>query len=268
MRSLQGISLLAGLCILFTTPAFGGLLDDFEDYPAAVFPAAVWSDAAAVSPVPLSTPSPSVEVVSTAGPSGSTQALSLVDYSAACQGIYRYVGVQSTYHVRANIRVDQFASASYTGSHWAMQVGVGKLTSMNLAWSPNAAIYADAFTQGWRVYVYGTGSPAVYVDIDLGVPAVVGTWYTVEMTLETTNGTVRSRIWDASTGALLVDQFDAIPGWTASQGLFDVIDFFDGETTSGAQNNLAVIDEIYWGLDLVPVEPTTWGGMKSRFIER
>lgn len=221
--------------------------DDFESGAIGSLPLCPWFDVALIDPTPPNPPSPSASIVSTLGSSGrATQALSIGDAIAPSQGIYALVPVSSVYSVRADVRVDRFSdNPTFSTLDWAMQIGVGKLDgSTDLAFTPQVGIYASAFTQSWRLYAVGN-SYISGADIELGVPVEIGVWYRVQVDLAAGTGEARSRIWNAGTGTLLVDQTDVIPLWTPADGIFDRLMLMDGETGGTATiSNLAMVDNV------------------------
>jgi hypothetical protein len=221
--------------------------DDFEGGAIGSLPLCPWLDVALVDPTPPNPPSPSASVVSTLGPSGrSTQALSTVDAIAPSQGIYALVPVSSVYSVSADVRVDRFSDNPVAPTQdWAMQIGVGKLDgSTDLAFTPQVGIYASAFTQSWRLYAVGNSYLAA-ADIELGVTVEIGVWYRVQVDLIAATGEARSRVWNAATDTLLVDQTDTIPLWTPADGIFDRLMVMDGEVGGDATiSNLATVDNV------------------------
>src|SRR5207302_9892635 len=103
-------------------------------------------------------------------------------------------------------------------------------------------IYASALTQGWRLFVATNSASA---DIDLGVAANVGTWYTVSQSLDATLGIFHSQIWDAATGKLLTDQFNTINGWNPAEAKFDSFAFFGGDLSAGDTiGDIGVVDDV------------------------
>jgi hypothetical protein len=89
------------------------------------------------------------------------------------------------------------------------------------------------------------GTETLAADVDLGVPAAVGTWYRVAFDLNALTGGYRARVTDVATGTLLVDRVDAFAGWLSGSGPFDAVGFFDGEGGVGVtRSNLAVVDNI------------------------
>lgn len=219
--------------------------DDFESYSTGAFPAPDWLDVAEVPDPPLA-PVPSCLVETTTGPDGQpTQAVSTIEFMGAAQGFYRFVPLSKRYIVSADVRVDRFVDRAYSEvSDWTWEVGVGQyVPGEDFCCTPQVGIYGSAFTQGWRLFVVGTGG--AYADIDLEVPVDIGRWYHVEMDLDAVTGAVRSRIADAATGEQLCDRLDVIAGWTDADGKFDVVNFFESDYGDDAtESNLCVIDNV------------------------
>jgi len=230
------------LGLLFVTPAFAtGISDNFESYALGSFPSPTWQDVGTVM-APGQT-LPSATVVSTTDAHGNpTQALAVADYIAPSRGIYATVPVSGTYSLAADIRVDQYSLyPDNTASDWAMQLTFAEAGVSNFAFTPQAGIYASSLTGDWRLFLIG--GPGA--DIPLGVPAVVGTWYHVELDFNANTDTFHSIIEDAATGTVLVNQFNTISGLTPAETEYDSIAFFGGETsTNPGRPDLAVVDNV------------------------
>ena len=256
------------LALVATSSDAVGSLDDFEGYAVGGFPSPDWLDVGLANPDPPNPPDPSAVIAVTNDPFGSpTQVLSIVDALAPSQGIYRSINVSPQYTVSADVRVDRFCDVPTPALDWAMEVAVGKLIpGMDPCCGAQCGIYAESFTQSWHVYVAGTNS-GFLIDIDLGLGIDLGRWYRVALDLDAVNGVVHSRISDAASGTVLVDQSDVVKGWTANEGLYDIVDFFDGELTpENTVSNLAVIDNVQFCCETtgVPAEapPSTWVGLR------
>jgi PEP-CTERM motif len=260
-----GIRLIACAALLVASPASIaaaiGVADDFEDEIPGTFPGG-WLDVGALNPDPPNPPLPSAIVVATTDALGNpTQALALVDAVAESQGIYRVVPQSVRYTSRADVRIDRYADAGQdatTVSDWAIEVGVNRrVGTTDLAFVPSVGVFASTLTEGWRLYVT---TENVYVDLDLGVAATLGTWYTVEVDLDVVAATVRSLILETASGNVLADVttlLSAFGPWDATvDGVFDVEGFFDGELTGSDAGNLVVIDNV--DQSVVPVtEPAS-----------
>lgn len=256
-----GIRLIACAALLVGSPASLaapiGVADDFEDEILGTFPNG-WLDVGALNPDLPNPPLPSAIVVATTDALGNpTQALALVDAVAESQGIYRVVPQSVRYTSRADVRIDRYADFgpdATTVSDWAMQIGVNRREgTTDLAFVPSVGVFASTLTQGWRLYVI---TENVYVDLDLGAAATLGTWYTVEVDLDVVAATVRSLILETASGNVLADVttlLSAFGPWDAAvDGVFDVEGFFDGELTDSRLGNLVVIDNV--DQSVVPVK--------------
>ena len=260
-----GIRLIACAALLVASPASIaaaiGIADDFEDEILGTFPGG-WLDVGALNPDAPNPPLPSAIVVATTDALGNpTQALALVDAVAESQGIYRVVPQSVRYTSRADVRIDRYADLgtdATTVSDWAIEVGVNRrVGTTDLAFVPSVGVFASTLTEGWRLYVT---TENVYVDLDLGVAATLGTWYTVEVDLDVVAATVRSLILETASGNVLADVttlLSAFGPWDASvDGVFDVEGFFDGELTGSDAGSLVVIDNV--DQSVVPVtEPAS-----------
>jgi hypothetical protein len=230
------------------------VVDDFESYLLGTLPAPLWLDAGAVLPTPPVPPFPSAFVISTTNAFGApTQAVTTVGAVATSKGIYTSVPISSFYSLHADVRVDRYAdNPANPASDWAMQLTFGQNGVENWAFTPSAGIYASSLTGGWRIYVIALSN---IVDIDLGVPATVGTWYTVSQTLDVNTGQFHSRIVDAATGTVLTDQFHVIPGWVPGEARYDAFAFVGGDTSPlNTVGNIGVVDNV--NVSAVP-EPST-----------
>lgn len=237
------ILVVLALGLLVVTPAFAtGISDNFESYTVGTFPSPTWNDVGTVFTAPGQT-LPSAFVVNTTDAFGNaTQALGLRDEVDPSRGIYATVNVSSFYSLAADIRVDRYSvNSDGTASDWAMQLTFAEAGLDNFAYTTQAGIYASSLTNGWRLFVIG--GPGA--DIDLGVPATVGTWYHVQLDFDSTTNTFHSVISDVLTGTVLVDEFDTVAGLTTADKQYDSIAFFGGETTPNQTvADLAVVDNI------------------------
>jgi len=220
------------------------VVDDFQSYVLGALPSPTWLDAGAVLPGTNVPPFPSGYVFSTTDAHGHpTQAVTTVGNIADSKGIYTPVPISNFYALKADVRVDRYSDhPASTAEDWAMQVTFGQNGVDNWAFTPQAGIYASSFTGGWRLYVIATST---FADIDLGVAATPGTWYTVSQTLDVGLGLFHSRILDAATGTVLTDQFTTIAGWVPSEAQFDAFAFFGGDLSLGDTiGNVGVIDNV------------------------
>lgn len=209
-----------------------GIVDNFSSYAVGSFPSPNWQDVGTVSPIPPIAPLPSGSVISTTDAFGhSIQAFEPVSTLASSAGIFQSVPVSSSYSLHADMRVDQYSNApSSTILDWAMQLTFAQ-TGENFASAPQVGIYASSLTQGWRLYFFGTASGSA--DIDLGVPAPVGEWFTVGLTLDALTGAYDATIEDTATGTILTNSSGVLPDWTIADDTFDSVAFFKGDLSSG-----------------------------------
>jgi hypothetical protein len=241
--------------------------DDFETYSVGSFPEANWLDVGLAHPDPPNPPDPSAMIVETTGPTGSpTQALQVVPALGTTQGAYRFVSLETDYSVTCNVRVDRFCDgAPFNASDWAMDIAVGQfIPGVDLASIPQVGIYASSRNQQWRLFAYLVTQ--VEFDIDLGLPVELGRWYTVALDLDAVNGIAHSRISDAASGVLMVDRIDAIAGWTATDGQYDVLSLNERDASGGnIVSNVALVDDLVYGDPTVALLPATWGSVKAAF---
>lgn len=209
-----------------------GIVDNFASYAVGSFPSPNWQDVGTVSPSPPIAPLPSGSVISTTDAFGNAiQAFEPVSALASSAGIFQSVPVSSSYSLRADMRVDQYSDApSSTALDWAMQLTFAQVGD-NFAYAPQVGIYASSLTQGWRLYFLGAASGSA--DIDLGVGAPVGEWFTVGLTLNALTGAYDATIEDTATGTILTNSTGLLPDWTVADDTFDSVAFFKGDLSSG-----------------------------------
>ena len=188
----------ACLAIASQTASAASIIDDFESYAPGSFPTPTWLDVAAVLPEPA-------PLVNAPWP---TQALQSINALGVSQGIYTPVPVSSSYSLFADLRTVQYADTSLDpqnagpATDWSMQLAFAQVGVSNFDGTPQAEVYASSQAQGWRLYLDGSnGGPTV--DIDLGVTAALGIWYSVELQIDAITGSFRSIIKDAASGTLL-----------------------------------------------------------------
>jgi hypothetical protein len=267
MRRHCTVLTLAILCLV--EPATAGPVgpaETFEGDAVGSFPAG-WSDVALVDPDPIA-PKPSAVVINTNDASGNpTNALAPVPAVGGVQGIYRTITPTNFYSTRADIRVDRFSDFDPNfdpticgcppGSEVDFPVGPALMdtspgTQFHL-W-PTVQLYPGARSQDWRLFV---GTADAVADTDLGLPVELGKWYGVQLDLDATAATARSRITDLATGATLLDtvtSLSALGPWDpAVDGIFNVESFWDAEISAKTTPGLWVIDNI----DAPVPEPAT-----------
>lgn len=222
-----------------------GVSDDFESYAPGSFPAPVWLDAGAFDPLPPVAVLPSVTVAVTTDAFGNpTQAMAVSDQVALLSGIYQLVPVRRFYTLTAQIRIDRFSNGTAGApADFASQLTFANARD-NFYITPQAGIYASSFTQGWRLFLIGESGTGV--DLDLGVPVMLGRWYRLALDLDTLTGSYRARIGDAATAAMLADASGIFPGWVPGvDGLYDAVAFIEGEgSLDSTISNLAFVDNI------------------------
>ena len=246
MRSVAGslLSVLAIGCTLLARPTHAQVVDDFESYTLGALPSPLWSDAGAIQPGFRVPPFPSAYVFSTLDAHGNpTKAVTTVGDLADSKGIFTAVPIGTFYSLHADVRVDRYSDLpDFPASDWAMQLSFGQNGVANWAGTPQAGIYASSLSKTWRVFNNASG---VTGDIDLGIPAVIGVWYTVSQTLDVGLGLFHSRIVDAATGTLLIDRFDTFLGWNPADIHFDSFAFIAGEESFGDTiGNIGVVDNV------------------------
>jgi hypothetical protein len=229
--------------------------DNFESYAVGTFPSPTWLDAGALFADPR-TPIPSATVIATTDAFGHpTQALQIANAVSNSRGIYAPVPINTFYTLAADIRVDQYSDHPQgTAADWAMQLTFANDTTTNFCCSPQAGIYASSLTGGWRLFVQG----GVFADLDLGVPATIGNWYTVQLTLDVNTATFHSVIVDEATGITLVNRFDTVPGLNLSNTQYNSIAFFGGEvSTDDTIADVGTVDNVNISSSPSP-EPSTF----------
>ncbi|MBC7779151.1 MAG: hypothetical protein H7125_03505, partial [Proteobacteria bacterium] len=245
--------------------------DNFESYAVGSTPSPLWLDVAPVVPLPppgVNAPTPSSVVVTTTNAFGApTQALQTSNSLGVAKGIYTAVPVSNVYSLSADLRTLQYANtnalAAGPATDWSMQLTFARAGVQNFSSTPQVGVYASSLTQGWRLYlIANSGGPID--DFDLGLPAMLNTWYSVNFDFDAVNGIARSRISDTLTGNLLVDTTRQYAGWQEQFGLFDSIAFFGGEVAAESPStaisttspNIAMVDNINVQLAAVPVPGT------------
>ena len=227
-----------------SSSASAQVADDFQSYAVGSLPSPTWYDAGAVLPGYRVPPFPSGYVINTLDKHGNpTKAVTTVGDVADSKGIFAYVPVSNVYTLFADVRVDRYSNHPvYTAEDWAIQLTFGQNGVYNWSGTPQAGIYASSVTGGWRLFVLTNSASE---DLDLGVAASVGTWYTVSQSLNVTTGQFHSQIWDGASGNLLLDQFNTIAGWNPADAQFDAFAFIGGELNADDTiGNIAVIDNV------------------------
>ena len=230
------------------------ILDNFEGYAVGAFPSPTWSDVGSV--LNNGQILPTATVVSTTDAFGvATQAVAIRDQVGSSRGIFAATNVGRFYSLSADIRVDRYAANSTgTASDWAMQLTFAHAGVSSFDVTPQAGVYASSLTQGWRLFLIGeTGLGA---DIDLNVAAVLGNWYRVSLDADALTGTFHTRIFDVLNGTQLLDDTQALAGWSPLEANWDSIAFFGGDLT-GTTANQAVVDNVNISSSGSVPEPST-----------
>ncbi|MDX2199531.1 MAG: PEP-CTERM sorting domain-containing protein [Phycisphaerae bacterium] len=212
----------------------GGIVDNFESYAAGTFPAANWQDTGPISPTSLvPPPNPSCTVGTTLDAFGNpTQALHLdPSWVGSASGIYRAVPSDAAYSLRMDVRTDQFATgATGNASDWPWMMGVSRFDANTQAGGWNSLqMYGTDLSQDFRAYAIHSGGAD---DFPLGVLMQSGVWYSVQIDVDATTGTIRNRIWNTASNALLADATVTASAWTAADGVFDVVTINQGEISA------------------------------------
>jgi hypothetical protein len=246
-RSCFPIVLSAFFCALFIAGASANaqIVDNFQSYTVGALPAPTWHDAGAVLPGNRVPSFPSGYVINTTDAFGhATKAVTTVGDLADSKGIYAFVPISNHYNLRADARIDRYSDhpESPTGD-WAMQLSFGQNGADNWASTPQAGIYAASLTQGWRLYV---ATNNFGLDLDLGVAATPGVWYTVAQDFDVFAGIFHSQIWDTATGTQLLDTFTTLSGWDPNDAAqFDAFAFFGGDLSAeDTFGSIGVIDNV------------------------
>ena len=256
--SRRSCALLCGVALsTLASTASAQIVDNFESYFLGSLPSPTWLDAGAVLPQGRIPPFPSAYVISTLDAFGNpTKAVATVGDLATSKGIYAAVPVSTFYLLRADVRVDRYSDAPVsTTEDWAMQLTFGQNGVANWAYTPQLGIYASSLTQGWRLF---SNNPSAFLDLDLQVAANVGTWYTVQQSFDALLGVFHSQIWDAASGAVLLDTFNTLIDWNPADATFDAWAFMAGDLSPNTQiGNIGVVDNVNIMASTVP-EPTTF----------
>lgn len=241
-------SLLASACTALiaasaATPAFAvDVSDDFESYAVGSFPSTHWLDPAVTfggAPGFPAPPQPSATVVQTTDAFGNeTQALALADALGSPKGVYAITGETDHLRVQSDLRIDRFANGDpnvvWVGADPSVSVGFFKADPNSSAF---AVLYVSSTTHGWRFEYSGPNTDdAPAYDLDLGVAAELGHWYSASISLDKADYRYDLSVRDTTSGDSLLTQsigFDDRPE------IFD--DGFDAV--------------MLWGLESSPTDP-------------
>lgn len=226
------LATIAGSTVVSQSAGATGIVDSFQGYAVGSFPSPAWQDVGLVDPSPPIAPVPSGTIIETTNAFGQpTKAFEPVSSVASSAGIFQSVPVSAFYTLSANIRVDQYSNApEATVDDWAMQLTFAQ-EGVNFAYAPQFGLYASSLTQDWRLYFDGAATGSA--DIDLGVAAPVGEWFTVSLSLDALNGAYDAIIEDTATGAILTNDIGVLADWTAADDTFDTVAFFKGDLSPG-----------------------------------
>lgn len=227
--------------------------DDFESYDVGELPGAPWLDISTRIDNPT-VPSPSALVVDTTGPDGSpTKAVQIVDEIGTSSGVLSEIAHADRHVMRMDVRIDQFSDAS-----GAWPGGIGFLQDEGAAdfnGDPQAVLYA---WQDRRWHLFIKNAPASSTSgIDMlitGAPRIrPGTWYTLELKVDTQIGEFDASVFDAASGDLLGQQSFSFPNWDPQFGEFDALAAFDGEggATGGTFGGVSTYDNVSY----IPAPP-------------
>jgi hypothetical protein len=241
------LSYIGGLS-LFLTPATMAqpIADDFENYDIGGLPGSPWQDIATRIDNPT-VPSPSAFVLDTSGPGGApTRAIQIVDAIGTSSGVLAEVRPADRHVFRMDVRIDQFSDAQGT---WPG--GIGLLQDEGAAdfnGDPQAVLYAWQ-DRRWHLFVKnGPAGSQTGMDILIsGVPRInPGTWYTLQLEVDSQTGTFDASVFNASTGALLGEDTLNFPNWDPEYGMFDALAAFDGEggATGGTIGGVSTYDNL------------------------
>jgi len=256
MRNFLATTVVLLLLALSGSGFAANISDNFESYAIGTFPSPTWTDLQAIFPDPH-TPVPSATVVSTTDAFGhATQALTLANSPSPNRGILAPVPVSGFYTMSGDIRVDQYSDHPLNyASDFPMEMGFVNTTSPNVCCAPSAGIYASSQLGTWRVFVNTRAD--VIADFDLGVPATLGTWYTLQFSFSLATSTIHSVIVDTATGTVLVNQFDFVPGMDLAATGYNAIGYF-GSDPIGFGDTIGDVGTVDNASGTTTPEPTTF----------
>lgn len=220
------------------------LEDDFEGYTPDALPGGPWVDVTTRIDNPT-VPSPSATVINTTDPFGNpTQALQTVDAIGTSSGILsEFTPVRSSM-LSADLRIDQFTDVR-RGATWSAAVGFLQDSLVDdLNSGPQAVIYASIGAPTFRVFVLNDGNA---FDFEIpGSTVELGTWVSVELSLDSLAGTLDASVTDPLSGQVLGQVSRTFGSWSIADAQFDAVSFFDGEynASGGSQGGLATLDNV------------------------
>jgi len=230
-----------------------GLADEtFETDTIGTFAQGPWLD---LSAFPDPNPATSSKVVATTDALGAaTNALAFPDALELTTGIYLPVPQSGRYRISAHVRIDRYSDGAISETaEWPVAVGITQLEPGPDAYaSGGVQVYASSFTQEWRLFV-APADRVLSADIPLGLPAVIGTWYAIDLDVDAITGTFKTTITDIATSAVLLDRTDVMKGWTPALDTLNALVVLDGENLDNGVPfstipNLAVVDNITYEL--------------------
>lgn len=236
--------LAAALLLAPTATLAEPINDDFESYAPGTFPGAPWQDVSTRIDNPT-VPAPTAFVLETTGADGlPTQAVQIVDNIGTSSGVMTEIQPADRHTLRMDVRIDQFSDVrgSWPG-------GIGFLQdegASDFNADPQAVLYA--WQDGrWHLFVKNSpdGLPIRNTDrILAGIPRInPGTWYTLQLEIDTTTGVFDASVYNATTGELLGEDSLNFTDWDPQFGRFDAIAAFDGEGgTAGTVGGVSTYD--------------------------
>lgn len=241
----QLIQVVASSIALSAAALGGNFSDDFESYAGGAFPAANWQDTGPIAPYgTLPPPTPSCIVDVTTDAQGlPTQALHLdSSWIGSASGIYRPVQGVAHYSLSMDVRTDVFGDgATDDPSDWPWMLGVSRFDANVQAggWH-SLMMYGTNMSRDFRGYAIDEQGQD---DFPLGLSISPGVWYHVQVDADALTGSMRHRIWDSASNALLLDTTVVAASWGPNDSVFDVVTINQGELSSTSSSD-AWIDNV------------------------
>ena len=222
-----------------------GFQEDFENDTPGGFPTPPWvpvktrligSDAGVPSTVvidtidPFGNPTQAAQIVNA---KGTTSAGALVEIETAAQMSFV-----------TNFRIDQYGDAP--GIHWC---GVGFFQDgpqADLNGNPQAVVYSYFPDNHFRLFIHNNAQPPGTADVPLNGPTIVlGKWYRIEFSVNTTTGIYDIKIYNADTGTLFTQRTVNISSiWQPANGQYDAFVLLKGpDPLTGTRGTVASIDD-------------------------
>jgi len=247
-----------GVFMLLGTPAWGGVIDDFESYEIGAFPGGSWHDASDHIDNPT-IPSPSASVIQTTNASGNqTQAVQIHgDGIGTSGGIAMSVEHSMIQRFETDIRIDQTGNGSYP--NWTYAAGFFQETDQNdLISMPQAVVYSLNNSQAFRLYIHNAdGNGGLIRDLSLGAARYeLDTWYRIVMEVNTDTGEFLTTIVNLESDEEVINRTLNVDGWNSDFAQYDLISVNDGEygNNPGTLGNIATIDNVNY----VPAPASAW----------